>query len=206
MNDFISKEDKHFSLLILWIVFFCYSVCLALIFQNVIVPNMGTLSDGGKLLSNDAVIFDSYARDLAESIKTYGWSKWEPFPPINMTINVAILGALYAIFGYDPSFIVPINAALHAFGGVLVFLLVKEFSVKKHIGNYAGILAAFLFIAFPSALNWYGQVHKDGYTILGLLLVLFSWVRVVGFSNLRLPDSFKIIAAYVVGLLLLGLS
>ena len=44
------------------------------------------------------------------------------------------------------------------------------------VGNIGGIIAASLFIVFPSALNWYGQLHKDGYTITGVLLILLSWV------------------------------
>jgi peptidoglycan biosynthesis protein MviN/MurJ (putative lipid II flippase) len=40
-----------------------------------------------------------------------------------------------------------------------------------------------LFVALPSSLNWYGQLHKDGYVIAGMLIVLWTWITIVQFSN-----------------------
>lgn len=151
---------------------------MALIFQNIIVPNM-PLQNGSKLLSADAIRFDAVAWQLAEEIKLKGWSTWELFKTHTMGGQVAIIAAVYAVFGHDPSLIVPINASLHAFGGVLIFLLAKELASKKIVGNYTGFIAGTLFIIFPSALNWYGQLHKDGYAIAGTLLILLMWIKVI---------------------------
>ena len=177
LRNFFNQE-KNITF-ILWVVFFCYAICAALIFQKLILPLVPSMHAGGGLLSNDAVYFDSVATKLAESIHIHGWSSWQLFPANGAPGNVAILGALYAIFGHDPALIIPINAAIHALGGVLIFLITRELSNKAPIGNYAGLIAATLFIIFPSALNWYGQIHKDGYAIAGTLLILFSWVKVV---------------------------
>jgi hypothetical protein len=162
-------QNKAF---ILWVVFFCYAVCAALIFQKLLLPHLASIQTGSGLITNDATYFDSVAITLADEIKAHGWSSWRLYPANGASGNVAILGALYAFFGYDPSLAIPINAAIHAFGGLLIFLLARELATKESIGNYAGAIAGSLFVIFPSALVWYGQNHKDGYAIAGMLLTL----------------------------------
>ncbi|NOQ81316.1 MAG: hypothetical protein GQ548_02160 [Methylophaga sp.] len=152
---------------------------MALIFQNVIVPNVAALQGTGKLLAHDAVYFDSVAWDLAQKIQIQGWSVWRLFPATGATGNVGILAALYALFGHDPSLMIPINACLHAMGGILLLLLTMELAVTRRVGLYAGVIAGSLFVVFPSALSWYGQLHKDSFAIVGTLLILLTWVKII---------------------------
>lgn len=170
-------QDKH-SASILWVLYFCLSMSMALIFQNVIIPNMPSVQGSGKLLAHDAVHFDSVAWNLAEKIRENGWHEWKLFVDYSSPGNVGILAAIYAIGGHDPSLIVPINAALHALSGVMIFLICYRLSDRRNIGLYAGVLASSLFITFPSSLSWYGQLHKDSYAISGTLLLLWSWLKV----------------------------
>ncbi|MFZ3087189.1 MAG: lipid II flippase MurJ [Methylotenera sp.] len=165
--------------IILWVIFFCYSVCAALIFQKVLLSLIPSMHASGGLLPNDSAYFHSVAVNLAEQIRVYGWSAWKLFPTASASGNTAMLAALYRLFGYDPSLIIPINAAIHALGGLLVFYITREVATKNNVGTYAGIIAAILFITFPSSLNWYGQVHKDGYVIAGTLLVLLTWLKAI---------------------------
>jgi len=196
------KQEKHLAL-ILWVVFFCYAICAALIFQKLLLPLVPSLHAGGGLLSNDAVYFDSVATKLAENIRLHGWSSWQLYPAVGASGNVAILGALYAIFGHDITLIIPINAGIHALGGVLVFLLARELSGKAAIGNYAGVIAATLFVIFPSALNWYGQIHKDGYAIAGTLMILLTWVKAVR-GQRDFLSWLTLIAGYILGVVLVA--
>ena len=48
---------------------------------------------------------------------------WLLFFCLAVARNVVILGVLCAVFGVDPTLIIPINAALHALGGVIVSLM-----------------------------------------------------------------------------------
>lgn len=163
---------------ILWVVFFCYSICAALIFQKVLVPKLFPDSTGG-LLPNDSASFHYYATVLAEQISVHGWGMWSLYPGESSTGNVAILGALYAVFGYDPALMIPINAALHALGGLMIFLISYQVSSDKVVATCGGMIAAILFVVFPSALNWYGQIHKDGFAIAGSLIILYSWLKAI---------------------------
>lgn len=182
MTTFRAENEKknHRALplaFILWVVYFCYAICAALLFQQVLLPLLPGLHAGGGLLGSDSVYFDSVATKLAEEINLHGWSHWRLYPAASAAGNVGILGALYALFGHDPTLIVPVNAGIHALGGVLIYLLARELSGNKSFGTYAGIIASGLFVIFPSALNWYGQLHKDGYAIAGTLLILLTWVK-----------------------------
>lgn len=185
---------------ILWVVFFCYSICAGLVFQKLVVPKIFPTASGG-LLPNDSASFHYYATVLAEQINVHGWSVWSLYPNEYSTANVAILGALYAVFGYDPALMIPINAALHALSGLMVYLIAREISSDKLVGICAGAIAAVLFIIFPSALNWYGQIHKDGFAIAGSLIVLFTWLKALK-NNQTLMDWLFVILLNFTGVLL----
>jgi putative peptidoglycan lipid II flippase len=199
----VINQEKYLTS-ILFVTFFCYSICMALVFQHIVVPQLSTMYGGGKLLSNDAVYFDKVAWQLAEDIRIYGWSHWQLYVNNAATANVSILATLYAVFGHDPSLILPINSSLHAIGGVLIFLLAREIALTKKTGIYAGLIAGAIFIVFPSALNWYGQLHKDGYAIAGTLLVLLMWIKV-----LKYPVSTRewlwLLVGTVTGITLIGI-
>lgn len=175
-NSYSYLQNGYSTATILWILFFCYSTFVALIFQKLLLPLIPSLHGSSGLMNTDSIRFHSIAISLAQSINEYGWSAWSIYPAANTTGNVAVLGALYAIFGYDPALIIPINAAIHATGGLLIYKLSRELFPGR-TGTHAGIIASVLFVGFPSSLNWYAQVHKDGYNILGTLIILYSWVK-----------------------------
>lgn len=165
--------------LVLWVLFFCFATSAALLFQKVLLPRVPALHAGAGLLEGDSIYFHNVAVQLAARIQELGWGAWSVFPAPGATGNVAILGALYALFGSDPSLIVPINAGMHALGGVLLYLIGRQL-LASEAGRLGGLAAGTLFVVFPSALNWYGQVHKDGYAIAGVLLIVWAWVRLPG--------------------------
>jgi murein biosynthesis integral membrane protein MurJ len=150
---------------------------VALIFQKVVLPMFPDLHAGYGLLTNDAVYYHNAARYLADGISSNGWSlesiisTWP-----GASGHVTILGLLYYFFGIDPSLVTPINAAVHASSGILLYLIANTL-VPGRIGKISGIIAAIMFVVFPSSLNWYAQVHKDGYSIFGVFLVLYSWLK-----------------------------
>ena len=171
------EKLKYSTELTLWILFFCYATSAALLFQKLLLPLIPSLHAGQGLLDGDSVYFHSVAVQLAEKIRLHGWSAWSLYPAPGATGNVAILGALYAVVGDEPSLIIPINAAIHALCGVLVYQIARQLASGK-TGRIAGTIAAVLFVMFPSALNWYAQIHKDGFAIAGVLCVIWAWVWV----------------------------
>lgn len=183
------KDTKKIDALLLFLFFFCYSITAALLFQKVLLPHfMGSVNG---LVEGDAVYFNQVAVGLAHKIKEHGWGEWTIFPAMGAGGNVAILAAMYVFFSPDISLVLPINAVLHALSGVLIYLLGRTIWPGR-VGKLAGTLAAIAFVVFPSSLNWYAQVHKDGYVITGTLLIIYVWVlieleyKAINFRNILL--------------------
>ncbi len=189
---------------LLWVIYFCYAICAALVFQKVLVPLVPSLHAIGGLVGDDAIYFDSVAVKMAEQINLNGWGGWQLYPAQGAAGNVGILAALYAIFGHDPTLILPVNASIHALGGVLIFLLARELANKDSVGVLAGIIAGSLFVLFPSSLNWYGQLHKDGYAIAGFLLILLVWIKALCRSGNEVVWV-KLFLAHLAGVVLIAL-
>ena len=175
MND-PDKNNSYSIKFVLWAVFYCYSTFAALIFQKIALPLFPGFHGGRGLIEGDSVFFHGAAIKLAEAIRTYGWSQWTPRPAAGATGNVSFLAVLYALFGNDPSLMIPFNAVMHATSGLLVFLIARLLWPGR-VGVYSGVITASLFIVFPSALNWYGQMHKDTFAILGMLIIFYSWLK-----------------------------
>ncbi len=171
-----STTTDFFIPKVLWVLYFCFATCIALIFQKLVLPMVPSLHAGSGLLTNDAIYFHTIAINLADQIRDDGWSNWSLWPAQGCGANVADLSILYVFFEPDPSLAIPINAILHASSGVLIYLIAHAIFPGR-VGKYAGIFSSVLFIVFPSSLNWYAQLHKDGYAILGILIVLYSWVQ-----------------------------
>lgn len=161
---------------VLFLLFFSFTTAAALIFQNLLLPMMDSVHHGRGLIRGDSVYFHDMAVQLAHRIRTEGWSAWQMYPAHGAKGNVSLLAALYVLFGDNPSLMVPFNAALHALTGVLLFVLGGVLWPGR-VGKLAGIIAAILFVVFPSSLNWYGQIHKDGFAIAGSMLIVLAWVR-----------------------------
>ncbi len=160
---------------ILFLLFFSYATAAALLFQKFLLPLIASAHHGQGLMEGDSAYFHSVAVDLAERIRLHGWSEWRVYPTHAATGNVALLAGLYVLFGEDPSLMVPVNAAIHALTGTLLFLLGRMLWPGR-AGTLAGMIAGMLYVVFPSALNWYGQIHKDGFALAGTALVLTAWV------------------------------
>lgn len=184
---------------IVFLLFFSYATAVALLFQKFLLPLAGAVHHGQGLVEGDSAYFHSVAVDLAERIRQYGWSEWRIYPTHAATGNVALLGALYVWFGEDPSLMVPVNAAIHALTGTLVFQLGRLIWPGR-VGSLAGMIAGSLYIVFPSSLNWYGQIHKDGFAIAGTALVVVAWILAEMMNRIELRRVVMAVATVLAGL------
>ncbi len=187
---------------VLWAFAFAYAFVIALVLQKLVLPIMPQLHAGHGLMNQDAIVFHNIAVAMAERIHASGWSEWRLFPSPDITGNVGILAAIYAVFGPDPAWFVPLNAAFHALGASLIFRLGLLF-LPGNRGLIAGLIAALLFLVFPSALVWYGQNHKDAFMIAGYLLALFAFARAL--SRVALRQIASDVALMALGLALVAI-
>lgn len=197
-------KDKHSISLVftLWVALFCFAIVMGLLFQKLILPNIPSLHAGFGLMKNDAIYFHQVAEVMAVGIQTNGWS-WAAIWPdaVGARGNVALLAILYALFGTDPSLVLPINAILHATSGILIYSIIKLLCPSK-VGQVSGVIAAVIFVVFPSSLTWYAQVHKDTYAILGTLLVLYTWLSFFKFYTDKRSVAIFVMGS-IVGMLLI---
>jgi len=176
------KVNSFPSGFLFWFFGFLYASLLALMFQKLILPELPALHAGNGLLHNDAVVFHDLAVNAAEKIRLYGWSAWQLFP--GATGNVGLLSAVYAVWGPEPACFIPFNAAAHATGALLIYLIGQKLWPGK-TGRLGGLIAGILFLTFPSALQWYGQNHKDAFSIAGILLMLYAWLSAIDSKQLQ---------------------
>ena len=169
----------------IWALVFTYVVMVALLIQFIILPYVfPQLNDGNGLMAGvDTSLFHSIAVEESREIREHGWSAWELFPDGESGFSIAgIAAAVYALANSEsPALFIPINAALHATAAVVLVSLITLITGNR--GD--AIIASIPLVFFPSNLNWIAQIHKDGFFILGTLLVLFGLVRLTGLKSWR---------------------
>lgn len=199
-----SKESSEFPRpFLVWCIGFAYASFLALTLQKLLQPLLPSLHAEHGLLQNDAIFFHGIAVELAERIHTIGWSEWKLFPTNGATANVGVLAALYALLGPDPAWFIPLNAAAHTTGALMLYLIGPTIW-PGNVGRLGGLAAAALFLAFPSALQWYGQNHKDAFSIAGTLIILFAWLRAGQLSSGSLRGCLKDLLLALLGAVLIA--
>ena len=187
-----------------WSLSFAYACFMALLLQKAILPLWPEMHAGHGLLMNDAIVFHNMAVEIVQRIHTNGWSEWHIYPQ-GASANVGLLSLLYALLGPDPAWFIPFNAAAHATGALLIYRIGARL-VDGDAGKLGGLLAAICFVVFPSALQWYGQNHKDAFAIAGLLLVLYAWLSMHDDQyRVGIRDTMGVFFAALVGAVLQGL-
>jgi peptidoglycan biosynthesis protein MviN/MurJ (putative lipid II flippase) len=174
-------EQQHFNSslhpLTFWLLAFIFCCLQALMVQKLLLPLIPSLHAGHGLMINDAIIFHNVASAAADRIRSIGWSQWTLFPP-GFSGNVGILSALYVLFGPEPAVFIPLNAAAHVTGALMLYLM-GPLLWPGRVGRIGGLVTAILFVIFPSTLLWYSQNHKDAFTIAGTLMILYAWLRII---------------------------
>ncbi len=158
-----------------WVLFFCafFGTCaVALVVQLVLLPIYLPLQHAGHgmLVGGDSEGMHSTAAALAQRIQTEGWSAWELRPAGNAPTGIA--AAIYRYLTAEPYVLVPLNALVHATGGLFVYLMARN--IFQH--RMAAVVAAIPFLAYLSAASWYAQIHKDGIFALGMLSCAYGWM------------------------------
>ena len=147
-------------------------------FQKVALPLLPGLDAGHGLLIHDPITAHNAAVTYANKIREFGWGQWKLFPTGSEGGNIGILSALYALFGPDPALFIPFNAAAEATCALMIYRLGPALWPGR-IGAIGGLVAAVLFLVFPSSLQWYGQNLKDAFVIAGMLMMLYVQLRLL---------------------------
>ena len=174
------------SLLILWIAYFSFSLCAGFIFYNFLIPNLSSLHALGSPLTPDSTYFNNVAIKLVKAIREHGWSEWKLYPANGAAGQSSFLAILYFYFGVNPFFAIPLNALFHSLSAILIYLIAIELLKGYKHAPYVALVNSLCYLAFPSALNLVGQIHKDIYVAFGFLLALWAILKVFLFQGRNL--------------------
>ena len=203
----MQEKSKNKALLPLFLAFYFYSLLAGIAFQKLLPKLLPGMVVAGTTLTTDSAYFHQIAVNLANEINTNGWHIWSPFPNEYTSFNVAILGAIYALLGANSLLAVPLNALFHALSGVLLYLIAKELSTNNKNGKIAGLVTSIVFIVFPSALNWYGQIHKDGFAIFGIfsyayiLIISIKYYKEISYTKAIQYSTYMFFALFFIGII-----
>lgn len=186
---------------LLFVVAFLGTTAVALLVQLVLLPYfLPQLHAGhGLLVGGDSAGMHAAAAALAERIRSDGWSVWE-LRPASGNAPTGIAAALYVYLAPEPYMLVPLNALVHAAGGLVIYLMAYSLSQNR----LASVAAAIPFLVFPSAASWYAQIHKDGIFALGMLLCALGWMQAFNrdFWVAAVPRYVALLLPIAVGLFL----
>ena len=161
----------------LWILFWIYPALMAVFVQCIALPYIypDWHAGGGLLIQGDSQDMHSMAVDMANEIRDRGWSAWELGPGQYRYSPVGIAAFVYALTTPALWTLIPLNAALHATAALLLLIILREFLFDWRLA----FVAVLPFWLYPSAMNWYAQIHKDGFAIAGIYLFLYGWTLLV---------------------------
>ena len=202
------SNNNHLSLRRIVIFFsavFTFTLLEGLLIRQYLLPHVFlNLHDGlGFMVGGDSKGYHAVAVELAEKINAQGWSAWELRPNAENTFLATpsgIASILYVLFGNNPLFLLPFNAAVHAATATLLFMTMHSlFANSSHL---VAIIATLPFILFPTAVSWTSQLLRDGIFILGASLYLWGWilvtsVRYAPLKNLLLSLCFTIAGIFI---------
>jgi hypothetical protein len=187
----------------LWTLFFFYSLICGVIFFEFVIPNIFSLHAPGSTLTPDSTYFNEVAIKLANDINLHGWASWKLYPAIAASGQSSYLAILYVFFGVHPLYAVTFNAFFHSFSGVLIYLIVLEVLSFKNFSKYAAFFSASLFVVFPSAMTWVGQIHKEACLSTGVLLALWGIMKILSNKPGR-HIAVSIFSALILSLILIS--
>jgi hypothetical protein len=183
-----------------WLAVFLFTGVVAALVQFVVLGHIfpGWSNGHGLLLHTDSINYHRMAVALAARIGDEGWAVWELAP--RGQFSAGFYAAVYALTVPEPWVAIPLNAAAHAFCGLILLrmamLLVDDWRLAA--------LAALPYVAFPSASMWYSQLLKDGYFNLGVLLFCYGWMRLARTATWRagwwapLPALIWVLLGYLI--------
>ena len=173
----------------LWWAFFFYTFFASALVQLVLLPYVfpGLHAGNGLLNSSfDSIGFHQLAADLADKIRIHGWSAWQLRPGGQSPAGIASI--FYFFILPDPRILIPLSAVLHASAALALVNILNLFVKNKA----KAIICALPFLVFPSNLQWTAQWHRDGFCILGIVLVLQGMVLSARSENYKVESWFFI--------------
>jgi len=143
----------------LWLAVAAYVVASGAFLQLIVLPMFFPSWEWGHglLRRADSGTFHQAASDLAERIRSTGWSAWELRPDGHAPAGVAAV--VYALTISEPWTLLPLNGALHATAAILLVVIVRRITRTR---RWAATIPGFYLFAYGQMLlgdhdTWRGK-------------------------------------------------
>lgn len=172
----IKFPTKHIALNV-WLCCFFYVLLAGFSIQLYILPNLFPQlhAGNGLLAGRDWVGFHEQAVAMAQKISLGGWDEFFLRPKEDNPV-ISVTSIFYYFFSPHPWTLLPLNAAVFAFGGVALYSILKQLVLDDN----DAIISLLPYLFFPSALVQYAQIHKDVFVTTGLLVFVWVCVQLMG--------------------------
>lgn len=173
---------------------FVWALLAGLFIQLVVLPAIPGLHAGhGLMVGGDWVGFHREGAELAALMQHQGWQVWELRPQGNAPIGIA--AAVYFLAGVsEPWVLLPVNATMFALAAVSLHGIFNSLISERWT-----FMATLPFVLFPSAALLYSQIHKDVFSVAGILIIVLAWVRFAWWENSDGRSFLREIALTVTG-------
>ena len=181
---------------------FLWALTVGLLIQIIILPYLlPSLHAGdGLMKGGDWIKFHEYSLLMADQIEQFGWSEWELKPYTWFPVGFA--SAIYYITGINsPWILLPFNAFLFSISAVFLFDI--SYSISK--SKIFSIISIFPFVFFPSGALIYSQLHKDVFSVCGIMIIIACWIRLATDQKITLSILFKGSVLIFISYILIGL-
>lgn len=161
----ILKNPKKLS----FIIPFFWALICGFALQLYIFPHFFSQTYWGHgLITGDWTLFHTEAVDFAKN-STWGHLSFSSIP-LDLAPSYP-LGLLYFVFGiYEPWVMLPLNALVHGLTCYILFCILRKMNFSPSTCFIATIPLAF----FPSSLELFGLVHRDGFVFLAHFMLTYA--------------------------------
>lgn len=192
----VQENIKYF------LIVFVFTLLLGIFVRQLLLPYLlPAMHAGSGFMTGDSIGYHEFASEIAKRIRSEGWGVWQLRPGseiFTLATPSGIASAIYAIFGTNPLFLLPFNAAIHAASAVLLLVMMQALFENKRVALFATLP----FVLFPTTISWHSQLLKDGIFILGIYAYLASWIMLAKTGALLTRRLFAILLLASMGLII----
>ena len=167
----ILQQVEQTPVKVFFVSFFFVLVAGALL-QFIVLPMSPWHAGSGLMAGGDWVWFHKLAVKVATQIRQSGWSHWGL--RVNGQAPVSVAAAFYAFTGINkPWVLLPLHGTLYGISAVSLYSIAQSLNASRRLS----LCLLFPLFLFPSSAMIWGQIHKDIYSLAGLLLILRFWTK-----------------------------
>ena len=174
--DNVLTRDKniYFSYFIIFIFYLSFIISIGLGFQYFIVDLFYSSNSDYVFFSPDSIVANQHAIDLAHRLGFDFVQNITAYPAYGFSLNTALLGFFYYLFGVNPYINIFINSFFHASSSFLIFLCFLKFTEISKISITSSFFCSMIFLVWPTSILWLSEITKDFISFFSFILLIYG--------------------------------